>query len=585
MRARIRGSAPRPACGRHDGVDMGLMDRLRQRITRQSAQETRTGAEAPATVGRRESTAPRHERPDSSTFAHTGPRFAVIDVETTGLSATTHRVLEIAVVTTDASGTVLEAWSTRLNPEGPVGATHIHGITDRDVAHAPLFRDVVPELNVRFAGAALCAHNARFDLAFLRAEYARAGWRMPFVPSLCTLEASTYHLPGLPRRRLGDVCQATGVHQGRAHSALHDATAAAGLLAAFLHPGRPPRGIDIGLPAQGHAVAWPVASEGAPLPLSAGRVGGRLSDQARRVMSAAAASTPPKPLVQLISRFSLVDALREGAPEGTVAYLEKLAEALEDGVLEPAEAAALADVADSYELSDRDVASAHRAFASALAREAVADGKVTRAEREELGAVAAALGVPAAAVGRILKEAAQDHHSRLGSGLGALPEGWDLGDPLRVGDRVVFTGCDSDQRARLESASAAAGVRVMNGVAGTTAVLVTDGSMDGTKARKAAELGTRTVTPATYERLLAHLQPAAVPAEAARPPSTSVLTPAGTGVSLAPIARKFARRAETGDPTPSQLRAWGRDNGWTLGERGRLPAELLDAYRAEHPKQ
>ena len=79
------------------------------------------------------------------------------------------------VFTTDPAGVVLDAWSTRLNPEGPVGATHIHGITDRDVANAPLFRDVIPHLNNRLAGSALCAHNARFDLAFLRAEYARAG--------------------------------------------------------------------------------------------------------------------------------------------------------------------------------------------------------------------------------------------------------------------------------------------------------------------------------------------------------------------------------------------------------------------------
>ncbi len=47
-------------------------------------------------------------------------------------------------------------------------------------------------------------------------------------------------------------------------------------------------------------------------------------------MSTAAATPAPKPLVQLISRFSLVDALNEGAPAGAVAYLEKLAEVLED---------------------------------------------------------------------------------------------------------------------------------------------------------------------------------------------------------------------------------------------------------------
>ena len=122
-----------------------------------------------------------------------------MDVETTGLSASNHRVLEIALVTADPSGRVLDEWSTRLNPQGPVGATHIHGITDADVAHAPLFADVLDELNVRLAGAAVVAHNARFDQAFLRAEYARARWRLPYLPALCTLDATGHYLPHLAR--------------------------------------------------------------------------------------------------------------------------------------------------------------------------------------------------------------------------------------------------------------------------------------------------------------------------------------------------------------------------------------------------
>ena len=145
-------------------------------------------------------------------------------------------MLELALVTVGATGRVMDEWSTRINPQGPVGATHIHGITQADVANAPVFTDVLAEVTLRLRGAAVVAHNASFDLAFLRAEFARAGWKMPFLPCLCTLEASSYYLPTLQRRRLSDCCEAAGVRQGQAHAALGDAKATAGLLQHFLSP-------------------------------------------------------------------------------------------------------------------------------------------------------------------------------------------------------------------------------------------------------------------------------------------------------------------------------------------------------------
>jgi DNA polymerase III subunit epsilon len=158
-----------------------------------------------------------------------GAGFAVVDVETTGLSATQHRILEVAVVRTDPWGRVLGEWVQRLNPDGAVGATHVHGITNADVASAPRFGDVLPYLNSWLVGAVVVAHNAAFDLAFLRAEYAYQGWVLPWLPALCTLEASDYYLPALERRRLGDCCSAVRVHVDGAHSALGDARAAAAL--------------------------------------------------------------------------------------------------------------------------------------------------------------------------------------------------------------------------------------------------------------------------------------------------------------------------------------------------------------------
>jgi DNA polymerase-3 subunit epsilon len=68
----------------------------------------------------------------SELVAHYPHGYAVVDVETSGLSATYDRVLQIAVVQVRADGAVESVWSTLLNPGCDPGPVHIHGLT-RDV--------------------------------------------------------------------------------------------------------------------------------------------------------------------------------------------------------------------------------------------------------------------------------------------------------------------------------------------------------------------------------------------------------------------------------------------------------------------
>jgi DNA polymerase-3 subunit epsilon len=191
-----------------------------------------------------------------------------------------------------------------------------------------------------------------------------------------------------------------------------------------------------------------------------------------------------------------------------LAYLEKLAEVLEDGEATAEEAADVAALADAEQLTNADIAAANQAFVLALAHAALDDGKVTRAERAELQQLSDLLGVNQKVIPALLDQAENARHQRLSTGLKDLPSNWAHGEPLRVGDKVVFTGCDDTLRARLEHKSEKLGVRVIGGISAKTALLVTDGSMDGTKAAKARELGTRTVHPDVYSVLLEHLQPA-----------------------------------------------------------------------------
>ena len=498
------------------------------------------------------------------------PRFVVIDVETTGLSPQLDRILEVAVVTTDPWGRVLGEWSTRINPEGPVGATHIHGISEADVIGAPVFRDVVAALTQQLAGAAIVAHNVEFDLGFIREEFRRAGWDMPGAPALCTLRASEYHLPNLDRRRLADCCWAVGTPLTGAHSALGDARATAVLLAAFMHPhiGASPLPEHLALPEQAMQVRWPAEPAGAAIrDVALPRV-----EESGYVPSAPhSVSTAPDALVSMVDRFSLLDALAMGAPDNGIAYLETLAEALEDGEISDAEAMGLAALAQTMGLAGDEVAAANEAFVQALAIEALDDGKVSRAEKAELLRVADILNVNPKVVPNLLDRAEAAREQRMSEGLVPLPAAWSLGEPLRVGDKVVFTGCAAFNRPEMEDLAASLGVQVIGSMSPKVALLVSDGTMDGGKAERARELGARVVHPDEFRTLLDHLQPA-------RP--REIMAPPKPRKDVQPKSPAPAPVDMPDGISPADVREWGRQNGWAVGVRGRLNQDLLAAFVA-----
>lgn len=487
--------------------------------------------------------------------------FAVIDVETTGLAAACDRVLELSVIRCDGTGRALDEWSSRFNPQGPVGATHIHGITAADVADAPLFASAVPVLAGRLSGLVLVAHNARFDLAFLRAEFARAGWSMPGAPALCTLEESRTYLPSLSRRRLPDCCAAVGVRHEAAHSALGDARATAALLATYLSARGSGAGPYSHLVAEAGRVRWPEGPSGRVLaapPAPVVREVRRIREQPRE----------HRRLVELLDDLAISDVIPGDAPEGTASYLELLAEVLEDGVLTEDEAGALVDVAQLWELPSEAVSRAHEAFLLALADKAVADARVSQTERAELYAVADLLGVDGRGVLAAIDAAVARRDAHRSEGLEPLPEDWAHGEPLRVGQSVVFTGCEEDTRTALERRAKDVGVRVAGNVSGSTVMLVTDGSFAGTKLEAAQRRGMRIVDPEVFSILLDHLQPARVRT------ATTV---------------KHGRAAQAGSAavaiSPAVIREWARSRGIEVGDRGRLPLDVVTRYREEHPAE
>jgi len=154
--------------------------------------------------------------------------FAVIDLETTGLSPRRDRIVELAVVVVRGNEEPRLVLDTLLNPGTQMGQTEVHGLSQEDVSTAPWFVDIADDLVAALANRVLVSHNVYFDVGFIRAELLRAGLEFQ-VPHICTaLLPSILNESG--RLPLGAACQRFGVQAVPDHSASADALAAARLL-------------------------------------------------------------------------------------------------------------------------------------------------------------------------------------------------------------------------------------------------------------------------------------------------------------------------------------------------------------------
>jgi DNA polymerase III subunit epsilon len=166
-------------------------------------------------------------------------RFAVVDVETSGLSLRRSRLLQVGVVVVEGDGSVVDRWASLIRPRRRlffrVGPKSLHGIDRRSLRAAPPLAAVLAELIRRLDGAVFVAHNAPFDLAFLEKAAAEANVTLPITATLCTLRLSRGLDPERTQsHRLGAICDRLGIELVRPHDALADADATAAVLPRLL---------------------------------------------------------------------------------------------------------------------------------------------------------------------------------------------------------------------------------------------------------------------------------------------------------------------------------------------------------------
>ncbi len=166
-------------------------------------------------------------------------RFAIIDLETSGLSPNTGRVIEIAIAVINLDGEITNRFSTLINPgDGNVGRTDIHGISASNLVGAPSLEDISGNILELFQNSIIVAHNAKFEEKFLAMEFKKIGFEIPPLPALDTLWLSQIVL-NLNDYKLQTVIAHFGKRIANAHTALGDVLAVSEILPEMLNLSAP----------------------------------------------------------------------------------------------------------------------------------------------------------------------------------------------------------------------------------------------------------------------------------------------------------------------------------------------------------
>lgn len=159
--------------------------------------------------------------------------FVVFDIETTGLSSSTDEITEIGAVLV-RGGEIVDSFAAYVNPRKhiPENITKLTGISDETVANAPYIEEVLPEFLAFCGDRLLVAHNANFDISFIRAAASRCKLKFD-NPYLDTLAMSRYVNPSLKSHSLDNVAKHLGIEEFEHHRATDDARACAEIFLAM----------------------------------------------------------------------------------------------------------------------------------------------------------------------------------------------------------------------------------------------------------------------------------------------------------------------------------------------------------------
>ncbi len=150
--------------------------------------------------------------------------YVVFDLETTGISCRTDRIVEISAVKVRNHQTADE-FSSLVNPgcSIPYAAIRVHGITDEMVEDAPLIEDILPVFLEFVEDLPLVGHNIHsFDMKFIYRDCGEYLGSVPENDYVDTLKIARICLPELKHHTLSDLADYYGISTEGAHRALND---------------------------------------------------------------------------------------------------------------------------------------------------------------------------------------------------------------------------------------------------------------------------------------------------------------------------------------------------------------------------
>jgi len=148
--------------------------------------------------------------------------YCVLDLETTGLSFRTEKITEVGIMKIK-NGEVIDSFETFVNPEKPIPyeVVEVTKITDDMVKDAPTIKEVFPKIIEFIGDAVLVAHNADFDIGFLKHNASILGHKFDYT-YIDTLRLAKDLFPEYKKYKLGIIAENLGIKVEVAHRALDD---------------------------------------------------------------------------------------------------------------------------------------------------------------------------------------------------------------------------------------------------------------------------------------------------------------------------------------------------------------------------